>query len=304
MLKWLKSRLKTERIVPNVIIIYLFKFLYHRIIPRQPHQKLLFIVGCQRSGTSLMNRIFSRDLNVSVYRESSKLSSNDQPKKLRLNPLNQVQQEIERNKAPIVVLKPLVESQNILQLLDYFPESKALWMYRHYKDTAMSLVSRFGQDTSLRDVKFIVENDRSSWYAEGASDYVRSAVTQHYFEKMNPYDAAALFWFARNQLFYELHLDQNPRVWMVRYEDLSLDPGATIEQIYQFLEATYPARNKLVQEVEATSVGRGQNIKLSPAVEQLCTELLEQLEQSHTVQSATQSFLAQQNYKMSRSQPA
>jgi hypothetical protein len=304
MLRWLKSKLRTEHIVPSVIVVYLFKFLYHRLIPRPDHQRILFIVGCQRSGTSLMNRIFSRDLNVSVYREASKLSSNDQPKRLRLNPLDQVQQEFNRNKAPIIVLKPLVESQNILHLLNYFPASQALWMYRHYRDTAISLVSRFGENTSLRDIKYIVENDRSSWYAEGASVPVRAVVTQHYSEAMNPYDAAALFWFARNQLFYELNLDQNPRVLLIRYEDLATDPGITIERIYQFLGSN-DSNNKLVREVKATSVGRGEQIELSPAIEQLCAELLNQLEQTYTAQFSQSSTVSnQQNHRIFNSQPA
>lgn len=306
MLKWVKSKLKTEHVIPDVMGIYLFKVLYHRVMPRQKNRKLLFIVGCQRSGTSLMNRIFSRDLNVSVYREASKLSSTDLPKKLRLNPLNQVQQELERNKAPIIVLKPLVESQNILQLLDYFSQSKALWMYRHYKDTAISLVGRFGATTSLRNIKCIVEGDRSSWHAEGASDYVRSVVMQHYLEAMSPYDAAALFWFARNQLFYELNLDRNPHVLMARYEDLAIDPGATIEKIYRFLGSSYPEKTKLVQEVKATSVGRGYNIELSPVIEQLCAGLLEQLNQTYAAQSsaAHASTVLQQDYVVSSSQVA
>lgn len=298
MLKWLKSKLKTERIVPAVIAIYLFKFLYHRVIPRPVDQKLLFIVGCQRSGTSLMNRIFSKDLNTSVYREASRLSSNDQPKRLRLNPLDQVQQEFARNKAPLIVLKPLVESQNILQLLDYFPKSQALWMYRHYRDTAISLVSRFGQTTSLQDIQHIVKNDHDSWYAEGASEYVRTVITQHYSEAMSPYNAAALFWFARNQLFYELHLDQNSRVLMVRYEDLSANPGETIERIYQFLGFNCLEKVKLVQEVKTTSVGRGHSIELSPAIEQLCSKLLMQLEQTYAAQSSQSSTVTTQDTYM------
>jgi Sulfotransferase domain len=312
MLKWIKSKLRTEHIVPDVMLIYLVKLIYHRVTPRQKKQTLLFIVGCQRSGTSLMNRIFSRDLRVSVYREASKLSSTDQPKKLRLNPLDEVQQEFERNKAPIIVLKPLVESQNILQLLDYFPQSKALWMYRHYKDTAISLISRFGLHASLRDIKFIVENNRSRWHVEGVSDYVRSVVMQHFSEDMSPYDAAALFWFARNQLFYELNLDHNPRVLMGRYEDLATNPGAAIGKIYQFLGSSYPEKNNLIQEVKATSVGRGHKIELSPAVEQLCAELLERLEQTYSSQSSSSqssslqsaTVSAQPDCVMSNSQPA
>ena len=61
-----------------------------------------------------MNRIFTREPNTSVYRESSQLSSKD-PKKLRLNPFEEVKSALATNYAPLIVIKPVVERFDFLQ---------------------------------------------------------------------------------------------------------------------------------------------------------------------------------------------
>ena len=61
-----------------------------------PNQIIFFILGCQRSGTSLMQRVFRKDLNTRIYGEMSKLSSQDTVKQLRLNPLPVVKAELDK----------------------------------------------------------------------------------------------------------------------------------------------------------------------------------------------------------------
>ena len=70
---------------------------------------------------------------------------------------------------------------------------------------------------------------------------------------MNKHDAAALFWFARNQLFFEQGLHQHPRVTMLRYEDFATDPPKAIEQIYHHLKRDFPGKH-ILKEVHAKSL--------------------------------------------------
>lgn len=56
---------------------------------------------------------------------------------------------------------------------------------------------------------------------------------------MSQYDAIALFWFARNQLFYELNLNQNSKVFICKYEDLVAQPREMMKTIYQFLNMNF-----------------------------------------------------------------
>ena len=91
--------------------------------------KVLMIVGCQRSGTTLMSRLFDADRDCRVFGEFSALSSVGKDG-IRLNPLPDVAAVLSRVPAPLVVMKPLVETQRVRTLLNYFPNAKALFMYR------------------------------------------------------------------------------------------------------------------------------------------------------------------------------
>lgn len=236
-------------------------------------------MGCQRSGTSLLTRIFVRDLLSIVYRESSKLSSND-PLKLRLNPLPTVKDEVGKHHAELIVAKPLVESQNASEILDFFPTGHVLWAYRDYKDVAASSLKAFGDDVGISDIRPFLENDQTNWRSQNASEKTQSIIRECFSEDMNKHDAAALFWFARNQLFFEQGLHQHPRVTMLRYEDFATDPPKAIAQIYHFLNRDFPGKH-ILKEVHAKSVKKGTSVQLSPEIEHLCQELYQKLEDTY-----------------------
>jgi Sulfotransferase domain len=246
-----------------------------------PQKTILFIFGCQRSGTTLITEIFERDFdNTKVYGEFSPLSSNDKKHHIRLNPLHLAKAQIENSRPSLVVLKPLVESQNALQLLDYFDNSKALWAYRHYRDVALSNVERWGLRNGINDLRPIIESQSQNWRAENVSEYTKRIVIKHFSEDMNPYDAAALFWFVRNRLFFEMNLDKNHNVMTCKYDDLIADPLKTISDIYKFVGYIYPA-NRIPVNIYSDSKGRGENIKLSQPIEILCNDMLNKLELTH-----------------------
>ncbi len=144
----------------------LYKSAYQGLLmPSASAQTLLFIFGSQRSGTTLMTRLFARDLYTKVYAEYSGLSvAVNGARGLRLRPLEEIAQELHKVKAPLVVLKPLAETQNAANILDFFPGSKALWMYRHYQDVAVSKLKKSGMHNGIRDMQFILEQ-RDSWRA-------------------------------------------------------------------------------------------------------------------------------------------
>ena len=246
--------------------------------PYTKQKKILFIVGCQRSGTSLMLRIFENDLSTKIYNEFSNLSSIDEHK-LRLNPLHLVRKDIQKVRVPFIVLKPLVESQNILKLLEYFDGSKALWMYRDYKDVASSNLNRFGIANGLNDLRPIVENIKENWRSENVSEDVRKIILSHFSEDMNPYDAAVLFWYARNSLYFELGLDQHSDVLICQYENLVKSPDCVVKNIYRNINRKYTSTKN--NKVHSKSVNKGHDIKLSPEIDQLAEGLLDKLNKTY-----------------------
>jgi len=268
----------------RVRLIRLFKKIYQSLKFRHHRQKtILFIIGCQRSGTTLLTeRIFERDLDTRVYKEVSVLSRRNMPG-TRLNPLRLVKSEIGRNSARLIILKPLVETQNAVRLLNYFEGSAAVWMYRHYKDAAASNLRHFGLRNGIDNLRPIIRNDIRSWRAEHVSPEVRKTVLKYFSETMNPHDAAALFWFVRNRFFFELGLDQRSDVMMCKYEHLVRNPHDTVRRIYEFAGHDFPGE-KIVGEVHSASLGKGKAIPLSRDMEFLCEELFGKLSQAYEKQ--------------------
>lgn len=276
MFAMVKKRFNIESVPLKLILFSLYKLLHQNVtIFNGGNRRILFIVGCQRSGSSILNRVFTRDLNSKVFRESSRLSSQD-PNGLRLDPVQLLRRRFLRVKAPLIVLKPMVESHNVSKLLDHFSEGRALWLYRHYKDVASSNLRAFGINNGVDDLRPIVQDEQSNWRSEKVSTETRSMILEYFSEDMNPYDAAALFWVVRNQSFFDQKLDKNSKVMMVKYERLVKSPSDMIKKIYDFLELLYPG-DSMVQEVHSQSISKGKAVELSPSVEKMCDEMWNRL---------------------------
>ena len=255
-----------------------FKRIRRRLAGRtEPGEKtVLLILGCQRSGTTLVQNILQRDLRSKVYREFSKLSDRDREHRIRLNPLDSVRETIEADRAELIVLKPLVESQNAVKLLETLGNAKILWMYRDYRDTAVSSINTFGREAGVNDLTSIIENRDGDWRAEGLGAELRGIVSANFSPDMDPHDAAALFWFVRNSWLFELKLEASARVMICSYEDLVAAPAATVKKLYDFVGHKFPGQ-RILPSIHQESAGRGSGLELSEDIERLCSGLLERL---------------------------
>jgi hypothetical protein len=230
-----------------------------------------------------MTRLFEADLNCRVFGEFSVLSNADKVHGIRLNPLPDVAAYLSRIPAPLVVMKPLVETQNLLTLLNYFPGSKSLFMYRRYADVARSDLVKFGQQNAIDNIRPIVERDRHNWRSEGASSAVREVIARYYSPDMKPNDAAALFWLARNMLYFDLNLAGRPDVFLCRYEHLVQEPEQVMRSIYEFLEQPCPDLAH-TREVHSASLRKGKDFELSAEIRSECERLQERLDAQYELQ--------------------
>ena len=251
---------------------------YRRGMPKT----VVYVVGCQRSGTSMFHHLLRRDLDSVTYDEESPLSTDDLKQGLRLNDLESVRSRIEADRSPLVALKPLVESQNLQELLALFPETRAVWMYRHYADVAASNVTYFGDATGRGDLAAILSEDPTDWRAEHVDPGIRDILHEFHGPDLPAHDAAALFWFARNSLFFTRGYDTDPRIRTCRYSDLIEHPGSVMAEVYGFLGRPYPG-DRIVNEVFATSRGKGRDLALAPRVRDLCEDLLGRLDETNRI---------------------
>jgi hypothetical protein len=239
---------------------------------------VVFIAGCQRSGTSMIHHLFRLDWDSITFDEVSSLSSLD-PEGLRFDPLPEVRARIEAARAPLVLAKPLVESQNLINLLNEFPGSRAVWMYRHYQDVARSNVKFFGLDNGHRDLAPILAGDKADWRAEHLAEEDVQKIRGLYSPDLGSYDAAALFWYARNSLFFSRGLVDDDRVLLCRYGDLVTRPGEIMKEIYGFIGRPWPG-DRILGDVFTGSKGKGKDIELAPRIREICEGMLASLDKS------------------------
>jgi hypothetical protein len=250
--------------------------------PPTSDRRLVFILGCQRSGTTMLTHIFERDPGARVYSEMSVLSSKDSAHRIRLNPLADVKRKLDRSAGRYFVSKPLVESQRARELLAFFPTARILWLYRNYKDVVASSILNFGPESGRQDARAIAESESDNWRSQNVSEEIRALVLQHYRESMDPNDAAALFWYVRNHFFFEQSLDEV--ACLCQYEELVADPARIMSALYGYIEQPFPGGGFL-EKVHARSVGAGKAVVLNPEIEALCAGMLEKLHKSYRAQA-------------------
>ncbi len=257
------------------------KTLYLSVRPRPSRQQTLFILGCQRSGTTLLLQIFEQDWQARTYREQSILSRPEAA--LRLREPAQVRAILRRSRAPLQVLKPLVESQHALRWLEALPGSRAVWMFRHYRSVARSNLQKFGQRNGIDDLRPIARGEAGNWRAEALPEAVRAFVREYFSEQMNPWDAAVLFWYARNALFFAQNLAEHPRVRLCRYADLVRQPQRVVPELYAWMGLPAPGP-RLWRQVRPDARIQPPEFPLSPDIEVRAQALWEQLLDAYRLQ--------------------
>ncbi len=240
----------------------------HWLAPAQnPHPVL--IVGCARSGSTMVAEAFDRSLWTEPYvQRDPRLFDRHllQDEKLRAI--------LRRSRAEAVVCKPMHENQRVPELLERFPTSRVLWLWRDYGDTVNS---------SVRVWKTMVEHlgrvaadpERSGWYGDRITPTGLELVRRHYRPDMSNESAYGLFWVLRHQYYFDYDLAGEERVRIFRYEDLVQDPTAAFAEMFRFAGCSY--RPWCSKHVHAQSINRHARPAIEPEIEQLCRAMTDRL---------------------------
>lgn len=192
---------------------------------------IVYIFGAQRSGTTLLTHLYNQLNYARVFGEYSALNKPpvDGKQNIRLQAQEDVMHHLNRCHAPLVVMKPLVESQHARQWLEA-PQSSAVWMYRHYQDVAASSIKKFQETNGFGDIEPMLARAEDNWRSEGVSDGVHQILRRFMDDKTTPHEAACLFWYARNSLFIEQKLEHT-RTMLLSYKQLQRAPKSTMTQL-------------------------------------------------------------------------
>jgi hypothetical protein len=249
-------------------------YLTIRFSPSVP-KKIGLIMGVQRSGTGAMVQAFENDWNCRTFGEDGGLALGENAARhmrWRWKPYDEVAMLLRRERAPLLIAKPLVESQNARAILEHIPEAKIIWAFRDYRDVALSGQKHFGSERIKFNLRTILEG-REHWYSENVDQETRNVVVELYDERRPIYDLRALGWYVRNSLVFRY--DDLPIVFS-NYDDLVTNPGQAMRRLYDFLEHPYPG-DYIIRHLHPRSVRRGSDLGFSDDIRRLCDMMLARL---------------------------
>jgi len=237
----------------------------------RPEPRPVFVVGSQRSGTRLPLMVMDRSPEIITYNEGSAPFFT----RVLLKDDETVRRALRRMPFPVVVLKPICESHRTADLLAAFPGSKAIWIYRDYRDTVNSAVVKW--TTGPKHVRELATGDLAAagWRAGGLSKERLATVRDLYRDDLSPHAADAIMWFLRNGLYFDLQLDRRDDVLLVRYEDLVTAPQDHFPALFAFLGSPFEPR--FLRGVYSSSIRSKPFPDIPPVIQSLCDEMLERL---------------------------
>jgi len=235
----------------------------------RPNAVPVFLVGVQRSGTNMLTRGLERAPEFEVHNENDRQAF----VRFRLKNPAVIRGIVERSKHAFVLFKPLCDSHRTHVLLDALrtPSSGlAIWAYRSYQGRVRSSVAKFG-DSNRRALRRIAEGTGSHlWQAGGLSEASLELIRRFDYDRVSPESAAALFWFVRNSLYFDLGLDGRSDVALASYDATIEDPRGSMRALCEFLGL--PFREELIEGIEPRHRG-SPGLEIDPGVRERCEEL-------------------------------
>ncbi|MEJ7708156.1 MAG: hypothetical protein WKF82_13305 [Nocardioidaceae bacterium] len=237
----------------------------------------VYLVGLQRSGTNMLARGIETAPEFEVHNENDRAAFH----RYRLRSDGTVAGLIARSRHRYVLLKPLCDSHRIDELLDTLPVSqpgRAVWAYRDVDGRVRSAINKFG-DANLQVLSEISRGEGlRRWQAQRISSENRELVRSFDYSTMSAETAAALFWYIRNCLYFEIGLDNRSDTFLSSYDLLTLEPEQTMQALCAFLG--FPYDPALTEHIERRSNSRKPQLLIDPRVRRSCDELTERLDSS------------------------
>jgi hypothetical protein len=219
-----------------------------------------------------------------VYHENNERAMREHS---RIQDRDSIMALIEAESRTFPVFKPLNDAQYALDQLNLHPRARGIWMYRDYSDVANSCVTKWGDAFTPSYARVATgQTDGASAEAvdaamqlEGMSDDTLGQVRSLVGTGLTAHEAAALHWYCRNRLYFDLGLHRDPRVELVRYEDLVREPDVYLRRVFDFVGCEY--RPEFAESVFGSSIRKQEAAPMSASVTALCDTMTRALDSEY-----------------------
>lgn len=191
-------------------------------------QAVIWIFGCQRSGTTFLENVFRQDLDSVVFGEFSELTIKG--RKTVLTSSNSLIRIVSSKNAKYAVIRPLFESDRAIELMNLFPNSIGIWMFRDCSAVVDSMKRKWGK--SFFRISSFVESDANNfWRLKEALTPLTESI-----DRLPIDELYARYWIMRNSLPFDKEMVDDPRMLFLDYNTLVHDPRYSIETILKATE--------------------------------------------------------------------
>jgi len=264
------------RVLSSYKVNRLRTWVHQRLHPcRDP--RIVWVFGCQRSGTTMLRSFIGFDPRVNDQGEGDPpffwQTPVEDPRYIRLIPDAEIERLVRAQTSEVVLIKPLHDSQRAAELLRRFQRSKGIWIFRHYHEVILSHINYYrGRYDPLPYLRDLLELNPGSWKAEALGEEMRAFIIQHRHLATTPTAGYALFWLARNSLLFQ---QEHPDLITLDYDTLVVRAADALALLSQFvgldLDARYaqfPQRRERPKELPDA---------LPPVLKEACEMMLERL---------------------------
>jgi hypothetical protein len=247
----------------------------HDVAPRAVP---VYVVGVQRSGTSMLMRGLNASPAVEVLSEGDPVAFD----RFRLRPDSEIRSLVKESGQGWIVFKPLCDSHRIGELLDGLgtpSPGRAIWAYREVHGRVRSALAQFGP-ANLRVLSEIAGGEGlDRWQAQGLSAASSELIRSLDWPAVTPETAAALFWYVRNSMYFELGLDARADTALSSYDHLVSEPAPAMRSLCRFLDLPYERR--LIAHIEPRPRSAPRAVDIDPAILERCDELQRRLDAAY-----------------------
>lgn len=230
----------------------------------------VFLVGHERSGSTMTWCILGRLWAVDVYNSSDKRA-------FRIDYLRDdetIKRIIHKSYAQVVLFQSLRDTYRLRTLLNTFSYAKGYFLYRHFSDVVNSM-SRMAPPY----LKQHSENHRNTFMlslkSNELSEKLKTIVRNLNHSAIDTQSFWALSWFLRNSIYFDQELDRDHRVKLIQYEAFVLYPEREFRAVCDFLGVAI--RHDVVKDIYASSIKKNVPPKIDPEIFNACKELWERL---------------------------
>lgn len=236
--------------------------------------KAVFVLGRQRSGTTMLMRVFHRHPDMLVVDEHH---DNSAFLDYRIRSADTVAALLADARFPAVCLKPICDSHRLRDLRRDFPDGHFIWLYRDFRDVANSSLRKF--DGATRAVRLVCTGrPGGGWFREGISPRIEKVLRDVYHPRLTEFELACLVWWARNRLVIDSGLIGQAGITLLKYEALVSEPSTLLRWLFQRLDMRYCER--VERRITSRSIGRHSAPAMDERVLELCRSTLAELDEA------------------------